>query len=400
MERGEWENDPEYPSAPLPAHERTWRHPSEQGASQWIQSEPPIVVGRGLSVATGTVGMVLAMGLLWLMIPHDGPGEGVAVQGSTTVRSLGGETFVSHQAPVAISGTPITSFETTVTTVRDATGTAPGVATTAPASTQAPSTLATAAPTTRVEQITTTVAASGPAMAVAMAPGHFVAVTAAAVGTASSVTVRLTTGDTVVGSVYSVDMETGIAVVSLPDDVAVSPIEPSQVAMPTSAATVLAPDPTTVSVWRNADGTQVAADPSVHLTEGSLVLDADDRLIGMCTMAGGGLHVLDASALLDAINAAIASEAPVWMGLRVGADDAGNLVVTDVTADGPAALAGVQIGTLIRGIDGVSVSNLDALRNGLLVHRPGDTTTLSVVASGSSSPTDIAITLMPDPGSL
>ena len=43
VERGEWDEEPEYPRAPLPAHERQWRHPSEQGATAWSQSEPPLV---------------------------------------------------------------------------------------------------------------------------------------------------------------------------------------------------------------------------------------------------------------------------------------------------------------------------------------------------------------------
>src|SRR4051812_24727198 len=121
VERGEWEDDPEYPNAPLPAHERTWRHPSEQGATQWVRSEPPLVVGRGLSVATGTVGAVLAVGLLWLMIPNDNKGGGVAVQGSTTVR-VAAETLTSRApsslpatAPAELSSAPITSLATAST---------------------------------------------------------------------------------------------------------------------------------------------------------------------------------------------------------------------------------------------------------------------------------------------
>ena len=90
VERGEWDEEPEYPRAPLPAHERQWRHPSEQGATAWSQSEPPLVVGRGLSVATGTVGAVLAIGLLWLMVPHSGRGGGGVAEVSSTVHAVGG----------------------------------------------------------------------------------------------------------------------------------------------------------------------------------------------------------------------------------------------------------------------------------------------------------------------
>src|SRR5215216_79232 len=59
-------------TAPLPPHERTWRHPSELGAAQWIATEPPIVIGRGLTAVTGAIGLILATGLLWAMLPSAG----------------------------------------------------------------------------------------------------------------------------------------------------------------------------------------------------------------------------------------------------------------------------------------------------------------------------------------
>ena len=48
-----------------------------------------MVVGRGLSVATGTVGAVLAIGLLWLMVPHSSRGGGGVAEVSSTVRAIG-----------------------------------------------------------------------------------------------------------------------------------------------------------------------------------------------------------------------------------------------------------------------------------------------------------------------
>jgi len=104
VERGEWDEEPEYPRAPLPAHERQWRHPSEQGAAAWTRSEPPLVVGRGLSVATGTVGAVLAIGLLWLMVPHsDRSGGGVAEVSSTLHAVAGGDTSAPRQTNLPLS---------------------------------------------------------------------------------------------------------------------------------------------------------------------------------------------------------------------------------------------------------------------------------------------------------
>ncbi len=398
MERGEWENDPDYPPAPLPAHERVWRHPSEQGASQWVLSEPPLVVGRGLTVATGTIGVFLAVGLLWLMIPHNDRGDdGVAAQSSTAVRSAGVETGGSRlSTPAAITNSPIT----TISGVR-----ASAVTTTMPAVTATtvwPGASETSSvPTTRVERpITTAAVARQSAIAVALAPGHFVATTAASVGTENNITVQLPSGENVVGTVYSVDQITGIAVVSLPIGVDTSPMTPSETQIPTDAAVVLTPEPSPVSVWQGGNGTQITADPTIHLGEGALVLDTDGHLIGLCTMAPDGVHVVDAGSILAAINDAIASESPAWLGITVGADADGNLTVVAVDADGPSALAGVQAGSAIRSIDGVAVNTLDALRRGLLLHKPGETVLLSIVAPGAAGPVDVTVTLTPNPGAL
>ena len=226
------------------------------------------------------------------------------------------------------------------------------------------------------------------------------ATTAASVGTESNITVQLPSGENVVGTVYSIDQITGIAVVSLPSGVDTSPMTPSETQIPTDAAVVLTPKPSPVSVWRGDTGTQITADPSIRLGEGAIVLDTDGHLIGLCTMAPDGVHVVDAGSILAAINDAIASEAPVWLGMTVGADADGNLTVVAVDADGPSALAGVQAGSAIRSIDGVAVTTLDALRRGLLLHKPGETALLSIVAPGAAGPVDVTVTLTPNPGAL
>ena len=61
MSRSDWDDDEQYEVAPLPAHERVWRHPSEMGEQAWLHSEPPLAIGRGLTMATGTIGCVLAL---------------------------------------------------------------------------------------------------------------------------------------------------------------------------------------------------------------------------------------------------------------------------------------------------------------------------------------------------
>jgi hypothetical protein len=72
-----------YPPAPVPAHERVWRHPSEVGQAQWAMSEPPLVIGRGLLVVTGAISCVLGAAALWLMLPTHVPAP-VAVETRST----------------------------------------------------------------------------------------------------------------------------------------------------------------------------------------------------------------------------------------------------------------------------------------------------------------------------
>lgn len=422
MERGEWEDDPEYPNAPLPAHERTWRHPSEQGATHWVQSEPPLVVGRGLSVATGTVGAVLAAGLLWLMIPHDNKGGGVAVQGSTTVR-VAAETLTSRQtsslpanAPIELSAGPVPALAVTSTSPppTEATTSTPSLRpTTEPTPPSSPT--VSAPPSSTAPSVDSSSPASTgetpppvetvrPAMAIAVSVGlsHFVAATAAAVGGQSTMTVQLPSGDSTTASVVSINSGTGIAVLAIPDDVDAAPIEPSRAALPTDSAVVLTPEPKPVSVWRDETGTNLTSDPDLNVPEGSLVLDTENRLIGMCTTTANGIHVLDASALRDAINDVIAHQSPVWAGLHVAVADNGDLTVIEVATGSPAATAGVQVGSLIRAIDGAATQGadgLESLRATLWSHLPGDTITLSVVAPGATDPTNVPVTLVANPGS-
>ena len=68
-----------YPDAPLPRHERAWRHPSEIGEATWRSSEPPLAVGRGLLVTTGAIGALLALAVLWAMLPTGAGGGANAV---------------------------------------------------------------------------------------------------------------------------------------------------------------------------------------------------------------------------------------------------------------------------------------------------------------------------------
>ena len=62
-------DEPYYAAAPLPAHERTWRHPSEVGQLNWESTEPPLAIGRGLFLTTTAIGFVLGIAMLLLLAP-------------------------------------------------------------------------------------------------------------------------------------------------------------------------------------------------------------------------------------------------------------------------------------------------------------------------------------------
>lgn len=102
----EGDDNQEYPPAPLPAHERMWRHPSEVGHATWLRTEPPLTIGRGLSAATGAIGLVLAAALLWAVLPtHAGTVTIAAPTTSTPAlyQIVDGAGAASHPMAVAIS---------------------------------------------------------------------------------------------------------------------------------------------------------------------------------------------------------------------------------------------------------------------------------------------------------
>lgn len=83
MSSNQWDEDDQCLPAPLPAHERGWRHPSEVGQQAWAFSEPPLAIGRALTAATGAIGGLLAMAVLWTMLPTQAGRSVVATVRST-----------------------------------------------------------------------------------------------------------------------------------------------------------------------------------------------------------------------------------------------------------------------------------------------------------------------------
>jgi S1-C subfamily serine protease len=399
VERGEWDDDADDARAPLPPHERTWRHPSELGASNWVQSEPPLVVGRGLSIATGTVGALLAVGLLWLMIPRD-TRSGVAVEASTTsgrsepAQSFAPSAAVAQNAPIPALTTnqaPPTSAVAATNEPLPSVTTLALVPTTVAAASTEPS--ADAPPSFEPVENTLTTDVR-PTVAIALQPGHLVVTTASAVNGRSELRVMLPSGEEVMAAVVHIDGATGTAVLRLPTELTDSQYELSDVST-FDTAMAMSPGPQSVSVYADEQGGQQVAYGEGHEPdEASVVLDGQGRLLGMCTKNTSGVHLVAAAALLDALNAARANEqAPTRLGVTAALSATGDIAVQDVVPDSPAAQSGLLTGDIIRSVDAVAVADLKSLTDAVARHVVGTPLVISVVRVGTVEPLDIAVTV-------
>lgn len=397
VERGDWHDDPEYPNGPLPAHERVWRHPSEIGASQWATSEPPLVVGRGLSVATGTVGAALAVGLLWLMIPHHTRSGVSAGASATSVRV----TTDDSDATLIATGSGHTPFNGSLGTTVTTNFVVPPVTTVQQsAAGSTPNTNPGDAPAHATMLLSSgSLSATGQSTAVALTPGHFVITTAQAVNGRQSLEVVLASGETVVGAVILVDRATGTAVLSIPTEiealaVGLSP-EPSQ----STGVIMMSPEPMLVNVVANNTRVLLTYDRDINLPEGSLVLDQKGRLLGMCTVSLAGVTLVSVDAMLNALDTAATVRVPGWLGVRPEANE-GKVAVGAVLIDGPAAVSGVRPGDVVEAIDGVPIMTLDGLGQVIAAHAAGDSVMLRLLRPGEAVPVVIRITLSSHPQSM
>lgn len=76
--------------------------------------------------------------------------------------------------------------------------------------------------------------------------------------------------------------------------------------------------------------------------------------------------------------------------------DSGILIIR-VQEDSPADEAGLSKGDVITAIDGEAVDGLDAVKDALAEHAPGDEITLTVIKEGESEPQEVTVTLSEHP---
>lgn len=385
---GAWGDGPDddldrYPSAPVPAHERTWRHPSEVGQAHWVQSEPPLAIGRGLMAATGLIGCALGLAVVWLLVP--GGLDQQPVAGPTVTRSVG-----------AVGGVPATTEPRngllTPTTVVRPTSTVPTES--VPPHTVAVQTAVSAAPATAVliegtGLLLTTAAAVHEQRRIAVEDASDVLHEASVVGTNGELVV-LATGDASSTPVDVVGFD-AIGRATPGDEVVVLAATPMQVEYPTEGEAI--------ELGEQADGTDIV--------EGTPVVDADGVLVALCTRGESSdgepeLRVVPIAGVLaslltgDTVGTAPRDDdstddggpstddawgANGWIGVRlVELTGPAAVMVDRVTPDSPAAIVGIAAGEVIRAIDGREVATVAEVRAALVESVPGDTVVLTVRA--------------------
>ena len=372
MSRSDWNDDGQDDPAPLPAHERAWRHPSELGEQAWVYSEPPLTIGRGLTAATGAIGGLLAMAVLLTMLPTQA-GRNVVATARSTIVELTGTGLVTSRSTVSVdsaaslpqSTTPIVGVTITVRPGAGIDLSPTSVATTI----QRP------IPT---YQVTVASALSPGAVAVSVNGGSLLITTAQAVSVDSMVDLMLSDGTSSTARVLFVDDRRGLAVL-VPldgDGTNTRGIESFTVSPTVSAGdeltffgdhqmTLTVTDQNTIdSVW--------AADESIR--EGTPVVNQRGELVALCTHSNGVGRLVQLGNL-DELQQTIASytmSATVWFGISVVKNASGELTIDAVDPAGPAVTAGLTSGDVLQSLDGAAVSDSRSVTTLLAGHEPGD----------------------------
>jgi membrane-associated protease RseP (regulator of RpoE activity) len=384
-------DDALYGPAPLPAHERTWRHPSEMGQTAWVLTEPPVAIGRGLLVTTGAIGCVLGIAVLWLLVPIGG---GLAPTASPTVTS-------------SFNGVRGTITSTSV--VPDRTDLVSDTVVLQPSQITLPS-----------EDVPlNTVLVTRPktpdtnAVAVAVSSGDapFIVTTANAVSDTEGFSM-VGAGDPSNGSIVAIDGK--LAYLASTDDLEVVGFSATGSAHDGDMVTVLGQEQTPVHFGT---GAMAELDATV-VREGTPVIDESGALVALCTLVQGtdgsyavalvpigqppvpdpSTSVPTTSTVIDTSTTTTApapsttptTVAPLlaWAGIRgFGEVDPASLpIITSVSPDSPAAVAGLVAGDQIVAVDGVRVTRVDEVLAAIKAKAPGDTIVFTVITTTPTAP--------------
>ena len=391
MERSEWPDDDapdgapddapdsrDYPPAPLPAHERQWRHPSEVGRAVWTHTEPPITIGRGLLVTTGAIGGLLSLAVLWAMLPSAGRGSQAA---PTVVTSRANDPSSS-----GITARPETFVATSLDTRVPSTSPVETGPLSAPASANST--------TTTLDRPEGTVGTQGSELVetpVAVGIGDSLVITTArAVRGRTSMTVTGADGQQHDATVLMVDTHLGLAVLSA-DPATATAYGIGPAANPGDVVMVMGATPASANVGVDALGHLTLDSWAAKMAEGTPVVNADGLLVGMCSHGSLGPELVSV-ANVGAMLPPTKPQAAPWLGVHVVANDQGVPTIDAVDPNGPAAAVGLVPGDVIVAVDGTAVPSVDQLKMAIAGHAPTDIITLTVTHADQTS-TDVAVTL-------
>ncbi len=414
-------DDDAYPPAPVPRHERSWRHPSEVGDASWRRNEPPLAIGRGLLITTGAIGSLLALAVVWAMLPtatRGGP-QALTTDAIRTTRSAASSVRQSVTAASTTTSAAPRSTTAPATTAPSATTVKPRADVTRPdeptSEADATDPPDTAMPTDdgstpeTVPQATIAVSASadaaaGTAISVMIGGQPVVLTTAGAVrGVEDTVTLAYDDGTT--GTATVTMTINGLAVLAPDDTAAAATFKVAGSPHDGDTVTVLGATPAEVPLQVDADGNlDVAWWGSADVAEGTPVVDGDGKVVALCSKSSNGpkLVAVDQRTLRNAVDStqstATGSTKPAkaYLGVQLNADPSGSLTIAAVDPNGPAAAAGVVAGDTVVSVDGTALATSDDLFDVLAEHHPDDAVTVTVEhQDGSQVTLDVSLAAHP-----
>lgn len=362
MNSEEWDDDePDYPRAPLPPHERVWRHPSELGGDVQYQPLPPRRSPRFMMVGAGVATVVLVAGLVQILAPR----------GGSRVVGTSSQSIDAGAQPEAAA---------TRTTVRRPRRTT--VATTP--RNRRPASLARTG-----KSLSTMLLANAQRVAVAVGDGRHAFTISASLETGQQVEVLVSDGVTISARVVSVNSTTNLAVLEL--ERVMSGVA-RQVAYESPA------DGDHVMVGSGANDAYVRVTPlglqldtEASAREGEPVVDERGKLVGLISRGSDGVLRLITIPRLAALQATVIV-IDVWLGLSF---EPSTLLVSEAQTDAPAALAGVVAGDTLTSIEGVPLSSIDDLWLELAGMKAGRTVRIEFVRQGEPQQVDITLAERP-----
>jgi membrane-associated protease RseP (regulator of RpoE activity) len=126
VECGDWDDPdvdaaPLYPVAPIPFHERTWRHPSELAATTTLAEPPATTLTKGVIVVAAVLGAAFAFGLVQLLTPSSSSNGVTAGNASVQTRLTSATTVVASLRAALVTTTTMVAGTTLVAVVSSGT---------------------------------------------------------------------------------------------------------------------------------------------------------------------------------------------------------------------------------------------------------------------------------------